>query len=557
MNCTKSPVQAAAAVEERQTAWMPVSYGVLGPLEALVDGRPARLGGQRPRAVLAVLLLRSGQVVPTPVLIDAVWGDSPPSSAANLVQGYVSGLRKELGRGSIETTDPGYRLTVPSDAFDLRRFERLVADGRAALSRGWTDEALNTLNSALALWRGSALSDVLTDGLVRACAARLEELRLAVRELRAEALLGVGAARDAVQELAPIVDEHPLREEPRALLMLALYRCGRQADALEVFRRGREILVGELGIEPGAALREAENAILRQDGSLLCPPTTVVGVEPTVDRSTGRTVLLTALDSHSLPPLVAFGTLLAGARTDDELILASTVRNAAELAGVVGALNEQRLELLDRGLRARTAGFTSLTPGADLARLAGEQDADLLVVDAPDGLLEDARLTSLLESAPCDVAVLIPGGDQRDGAVLVAFAGADHDWAAVELGAWVSRCSGAPLQLAGALVGASGRDASRLLANASLAVQWALGVAAEPLLIEPEPAALVAAAQGARLVIAGLTERWRHEGVGRARTALATAGGHPTLLVRRGLRPGGLAAREAGTRFTWTVAGHG
>lgn len=555
----RSTGRAAADDEARQTAWMQVSYGVLGPLQATVDGRPVRLGGQRPRAVLAVLLLRSGEVVPTPVLIDAVWGTDPPPSAANLVQGYVSGLRKELGRGSIETTDPGYRLTVPPDAFDLRRFERLAADGRACLNRGLPDKALDSLNSALALWRGPALSNVPTDGLVRACAARLEELRLAVQERRAEAMLAVGAARDAVHELEPIVDEHPLREGPRALLMLALYRCGRQADALEVFRRGRDILVGELGIEPGSALRDAESAILRQDGTLDGQGQATAAVAarpPQEDRASSRTVLLGALHSRSIPTLVALGTLLVDGREDGELILATTVRDAAQLTGAVGALNEIRLELIGRGVRTRTAGFTSLTPGADLARLAGEQNADLLVVDAPDGLLEDARLTSLLEAAPCDVAVLIPG-EQRNGAVLVAFAGADHDWAAVELGAWFSRCSGAPLLLAGALVGAGGRDASRLLANASLAVQRALGVAAEPLLVEPEPAALVAAARGARLVIVGLTERWRHEGVGRARTALATAGGHPTLLVRRGLRPGGLAARDAGTRFTWTIAGRG
>lgn len=555
----RSTGRAAADDEARQTAWMQVSYGVLGPLQATVDGRPVRLGGQRPRAVLAVLLLRSGEVVPTPVLIDAVWGTDPPPSAANLVQGYVSGLRKELGRGSIETTDPGYRLTVPPDAFDLRRFERLAADGRACLNRGLPDKALDSLNSALALWRGPALSNVPTDGLVRACAARLEELRLAVQERRAEAMLAVGAARDAVNELEPIVDEHPLREGPRALLMLALYRCGRQADALEVFRRGRDILVGELGIEPGSALRDAESAILRQDGTLDGQGQATAAVAarpPQEDRASSRTVLLGALHSRSIPTLVALGTLLVDGREDGELILATTVRDAAQLTGAVGALNEIRLELIGRGVRTRTAGFTSLTPGADLARLAGEQNADLLVVDAPDGLLEDARLTSLLEAAPCDVAVLIPG-EQRNGAVLVAFAGADHDWAAVELGAWFSRCSGAPLLLAGALVGAGGRDASRLLANASLAVQRALGVAAEPLLVEPEPAALVAAARGARLVIVGLTERWRHEGVGRARTALATAGGHPTLLVRRGLRPGGLAARDAGTRFTWTIAGRG
>jgi hypothetical protein len=204
-------------------------------------------------------------------------------------------------------------------------------------------------------------------------------------------------------------------------------------------------------------------------------------------------------------------------------------------------------------MKARTAVFTSLTPGADLARRASEQDAELLLVDAPDGLLEDARLRTLLQDSPCDVAVLV-AGERRDGPVLVAFAGAEHDWAAVELGARFRRGLGAPLRLVGALLGTSGRDASRLLANASLAVQRALGVATEPVLVEPEPAALVAAARNAGLVMVGLSERWRQEGLGRARTALATAGGHPILLVRRGLRPSGLAPRDArGTRFTWSV----
>ena len=238
-----------------------------------------------------------------------------------------------------------------------------------------------------------------------------------------------------------------------------------------------------------------------------------------------------------------------------ELILATTVHDVSALAATVAALRAHRTELGQRDVGCRIAAFTSLTPGADLARLASEQDAALLLVDAPDGLLEDARLMTMLEHAPCDVAVLVPG-PERDGPVLVAFAGADHDWAAVELGAWFCRRTGATLLLAGALAG-NGRDASRLLANASLAVQRALGVAAEPLLIEPHPDALVTAAGGARLVVVGLTERWRHDGVGRARTALATAGTQPTVLVRRGLRPGGLAARDPGTRYTWTVAGLG
>ena len=190
------------------------------------------------------------------------------------------------------------------------------------------------------------------------------------------------------------------------------------------------------------------------------------------------------------------------------------------------------------GSSPASRAFTSVTPGTDLARLATEQDADLLLVDAPAGLLEDARVISLLDHAPCDVAVVVGERAPRAGPVLVPFSGAEHDWAAVELGAWLAQALDRPLQLAGASTGAGGRDASRLLASASLALQRALGVHAEPLIVEPVARALVAAARGAGAVVVGLTERWRREGLGRARTALATEAAAPTLLVRRGLRPG-------------------
>jgi hypothetical protein len=237
-----------------------------------------------------------------------------------------------------------------------------------------------------------------------------------------------------------------------------------------------------------------------------------------------------------------------------EIVLAETVADGRELARASRRLHETRDALKKGGLQVRAAAFTSVSPGADLARLAAEQDVDLLLSDAPEQLLEDGRLLTLLERAPCDVGVLVGKGELRDP-VLVPFAGAAHDWAAVEIGAWFARNSGGPLRLAGVSTGPEGRDASRLLASASLAVQHALGVPAEPLLVDPEPEALVSAAEDAGLVVIGLTERWRREGLGRTRTALATAGAVPVLLVRRGVRPGGLAPRDSDTRFTWTVAG--
>jgi nucleotide-binding universal stress UspA family protein len=161
-------------------------------------------------------------------------------------------------------------------------------------------------------------------------------------------------------------------------------------------------------------------------------------------------------------------------------------------------------------------------------------------------------LASVLVDSPCDVAVMV-GGPARPGPVLVPFVGAEHDWTAVELAAWLAGALGARLLFAGPREGEGGRDASRLLASASLAVQRALGVAAEPLLLEPGPDALVAAAADAGAVVVGLSDRWRQEGLGAVRTALAERSPAPVLLVRRGLRPGGLAPQASLTRFTWSL----
>ena len=263
-----------------------------------------------------------------------------------------------------------------------------------------------------------------------------------------------------------------------------------------------------------------------------------------------------ALATESSAALAGLGGPLARHR-GGELVLASTVPSADRLGPVTAWLHELAAPLARDGVVARVGAFTSVTPGTDLARLAAEQDADLLLVDAPAGLLEDARVISLLDHAPCDVAVVVGEHAPRAGPVLVPFSGAEHDWAAVELGAWLAQALGRTLQLAGASTGAGGRDASRLLASASLALQRALGVHAEPLIVDPSPGALVDAARGAGAVVVGLTERWRREGLGRARTALATETAAPALLVRRGLRPGGLAACPGDTRFTWTIAASG
>jgi DNA-binding SARP family transcriptional activator len=535
-----------------------VAYRVLGPLEALVEGRPAALGAPRHRALLVLLLAQANAVVPVHRLIDEIWGDAPPASAANLVQGAVSHLRKVLGRDAILTRGPGYAVTVAPNALDLHRFERRAQEGSLALEQGDFEEAAAALAAALDLWFGPALADLHEEPCVQPIAARLDELRLLASERWLEAELGRGRHADVLPDVRDLVSEHPLRERAHALLMQALYRSGRQAEALEAYRSARESLVRDLGIEPGPALQELHDRMLQQDPALLPAPQGPRGLPVASPGGALGSVLVAPLKLDSLEVLSALAEPLAR-KPQREIIMVGTVADGDRLTSLSRELEVRRERLIERGVVARAAAFTSLTPGADVARLASEHDVDLLLVDAPDGLLEDARLLALLEQAPSDVAVLagaqtspLESGDRRRP-VLVPFGGASHDWAAIELGAWLALNTNTPLRLAGATDGYGGRDASRLLASDSLAVQHALGVPAEPVLVEPQPDALVAAAESS-FVIVGLTERWRREGLGRSRTALATRGSAPTVLVRCEARPGGLAPRESDTRFTWTLA---
>jgi len=528
-----------------------LEFRLLGPLEALVRGAPARLGGPRQRALLAILLVHANEVVPVPRLVDEVWGDDPPVTAGNVLQTYVSQLRKALGRDAIVTRGRGYVVAVAEGGLDLGVFERRASAGARALDDGDFGAASAEFRAALALWRGPALSDLAEEPCARSVAARLDELRLLALERAIDADLARGRDTELLAELDALIARHPLHERFRAQQMVALYRCGRQADALAAFHSARSMLIAELGIEPGAALRDVQRAILEQDPAL----------SPARTRSTARTpiaadprrIMTAAFAIGSLPRLVALGGPLARG-AERELVIATSLSSAAELSGAARRMTELRDELGDDGVTARTAAFTSVTPGLDLARLATEQDVELLLVDAPDHLLEDARLLALLDETPCDVAILVGARPPRPGPVLVPFSGSDHDWAAVELGAWLARSLGHALQLAGAAASGGGRDASRLLASASLALQRGLGIAAEPIIVEPAPAALVEVARSAGVVVVGLNDRWRSTGLGRTRTALAVEPGLTTFLVRRGLRPGGLARRDDGTRFTWTIS---
>lgn len=244
---------------------------LLGPVELVLDGRSLDLGGPRQRVVLAVLGLNANRVVPVEQLIDAVWGTTPPSTARGQVQICISALRKlfaDAGRaGAICTRPPGYLLRLDADEVDSLRFAELVADARARADAGAPAEAAATLHAALELWRGPALADIPGD-VVRRSATVLEEQRLAALEARLRLDLVLGRHREVVGELHALVAEHPLRERLHGFLMLALYRAGRQAEALEVGRRLRAVLVEELGLEPGRDLQDLERSILRRDPAL-------------------------------------------------------------------------------------------------------------------------------------------------------------------------------------------------------------------------------------------------------------------------------------------------
>jgi DNA-binding SARP family transcriptional activator len=529
-----------------------MEFRILGRLEVWDGGHAIPLGGPKPRALLALLLLHANEVVPADRLIDELWRDDPPENAAAALQVNLSRVRKALPHDALATRSPGYVLRVEAGALDLDRFERLVDEGRTRLERGLPAEASERLSSALALWRGPALSDFAYEGFARAAIARLEEIRLAALELRIEADLANGRHDGLIAELSALIVEHPVRERLRAQLMMALYRSGRQAEALDVFKEARRALLDDLGIEPGGALKELERTILRQDPSLdLKLP---AGSREPAERA----ILVTITHEQRAGSLLAIAEALAR-DPPRAVIVARLVPDAADLQAASAWLQERRSALQARGVTARAASFTAATPGSELARLATELQVDLLLTDAPDELLTDGRpddqLAVLLAETICDVALLAARDAAPDGAVLVPFGGAEHDWAAVELGAWVARAERAPLRLIGATaVPEQGkRDASRLLSHAALAVQRVLGVAAEPMLRPPGEEGILDASRDARLLVVGLSTRWDREGLGPARLRLARDATPPTLLVRRGLRPGGVAPPATLTRFTWSV----
>lgn len=253
-------------------------FQLLGPVEVWQDENPVALRGSKMRTVLGTLLLSHNRLVSDSILVEMLWGEAPPATAQAQIQTYASRLRGLLGpHVTIERRWPGYLLRVPQQSVDVVTFEHRAALGRSALAEGRPREAQRALASALALWRGRALTDV-TEFLAAAEQPRLEESRLAVLEDRIDADLALGRHDDLALELMTLVADQPMRERLRARLMLALYRCGRKADALAVYEEGRAVLAEELGIDPTATLRDLHQAILLDKPSLT--PRSIEGTAP-------------------------------------------------------------------------------------------------------------------------------------------------------------------------------------------------------------------------------------------------------------------------------------
>lgn len=470
---------------------------LLGPFEC-----PASVPGGKPRALLARLALDAGRFVSSSTLVEALW-ESPPPSAQKVLQAHVSALRKALGRDAIETRAAGYALRgAPTD---LARFEELA--GRAARCADVPERA-RLLREALEMWRGEALAEFRREPFAASASARLEELRLDAHLARVEVDLELGLAEELVHELTGIVAAEPLREAPRRLLMLALYRAGRQAEALAAYRDYRGELVETLGIEPTPLLQELERAILRQDARLA----------PAARWPARGTIV--CIGTAALPLL---------APLDRDLVVVELLADAAELPSARSRLASVA--------HARTAAFTSDEPVADMLRLAVEHRAELLVA----GAVSD----ELLAAAPCDVAVVNDHAHLGDGPVVAPFGGRRDEWPALELAAWLAAAHGRPLRLLGVEAAGGRRDASRTLAAASLALQRFARAAIETAVVPAGAAGILGA--GGAAVVAALR-------AGAVRDALLGEATVPVLLVHGGLRPGGLAPEQSLTRFSWSLA---
>jgi DNA-binding SARP family transcriptional activator len=390
-----------------------LEFRVLGPLEVTADGRSLPLGGQKQRALLAILLLRAGEVVPAERLIDHLWGETPPRTASTSLQNFVSQLRRTLGVGVVVTRAPGYTLQLGDHELDLRHFERLVKTARESAA----EVRAQLLREALALWHGPPLAEFTYEPFAQGEIGRLEELRLSALAERIEAELELGRHADLVGELEVLVAAHPLSERFRGQLMLALYRSGRQAAALDAYRDARRALTDELGIEPTPALQQLQAAILRQDARLetVSAPKRLNGADTAVDAARalvgGRLVIVlgSALKGET-PGTSALAARLAelfGCPPNEPRELAHIAQYVAVTRGVGPLRDELDAILSANGDPAAVHGLLARLPGALRAR------------DAPQPIVATSNYDRTLEGAlirqgeAFDVLAYVAGGRDR------------------------------------------------------------------------------------------------------------------------------------------------
>jgi YVTN family beta-propeller protein len=402
-----------------------MQFRLLGPLEVEEDGRLLVLGSAKQRALLAILSLRANEVVSRDRLIDELWGERPPASALHSLDVYVSRLRKTLqangGERLLVTRAGGYLLRLEPEQLDLTCFERLLEEGRRALAAGNYGRASERLSEALALWRGPALADLAYEPFAAAEVERLEEQRLAALEERLEAELALGRHASLIGELEALSGKHPLRERLHGQLMLALYRCGRQAEALEVYRETRRHLLDEVGIDPSPALQRLEQAILRQDPALELPaqPSSDDGRPPPVEPmapSRGRPPI-----EQWRPALLALG--VAG------LIVAAVAAAIVFFTGSSGPSLS--------GVDANAVGIVDPKTG----RITGEVQLDGTPTQVAAGagsiwaVSPNRQSVSRIDSTPTQLVQTIPVGPGASG---IAYGGGAV-WVANSLDGTVSR----------------------------------------------------------------------------------------------------------------------
>jgi DNA-binding SARP family transcriptional activator len=404
-----------------------MEFRLLGPLEVRDDGEVVKLGGPKQRALLAYLLLNANRAIALDRLIDALWGERPPPTAAATVQVYVSQLRRLVGRDRLVTRPPGYLLALAPDEIDVARFERLVLRARRAPDPA---ERAGLLREALALWRGELLADVQFEPFVQAEAERLEEERLTALEERLDAELELGRGVELAAELEQLVTAHPLRERMRGQLMLALYRAGRQAEALALYRATRQMLADELGLDPSPALQRLERRILNHDPELGQPPE-LRPAPARPDQPAGPhaerkvvTVVVAAVDAAGEDPedvLALERRLAAPVRRELERFGGTSERIAgAAVAAVFGApiAHEDdaeravRAALAARDIQTEGAAAPALRFGIATGSAVAELDPE---VAARDGLIigSTIRSATLLEAAAPAGAVVVDGATRR------------------------------------------------------------------------------------------------------------------------------------------------